>query len=221
MKCGLVMFLHNCPFWHYQNGIYDIVAKVLYFHSLASQRMSTFTLHPFRLFPFALVHTHSASFKTTPNLHSWVTFSKSVLPFCPWKSTNYFEQIRTLPPGMDMDSLYDCPARLTISGQVQAVQKDIHTFVITTPQSVRSAPQKWQLKICALLRFNPLWPETEVWLPVCNGLISFTGDFLAFESSVALVRLGDIVFIPRILLDNENSIIRDIPWSTTPSHSMS
>lgn len=103
-------------------------------------------------------------------------------------------------------SVYDCPTRITLSGQVLAIQRDIHTFVMTIRQQVGGAPHKRRLKIHALLGFNPLWPHTQVCLLVKNKLVSFTGDFLAFESSVALVGLDDIAFIERLFLENQDTV---------------
>lgn len=107
-------------------------------------------------------------------------------------------------------SVKEHPARLTISGQVLAVQTDIHTFVMTIRQNISGAPVKERLKIRVLLGFNAVWPDTHVRLPVQNGLVSFTGEFLAFEGGVALVGLDDIAYIPRLFFDSQTTVIGSV-----------
>ena len=86
-----------------------------------------------------------------------------------------------------------------MSAQVAHVERDIKTFRMTAFQDLLGTDEKQQLKVCAFLGYQSLWPDCETHLPDVNDIVSFTGNFTAFFDGVAVVTLDDFKIIPHIL----------------------
>ncbi|KAH9032991.1 hypothetical protein EDB85DRAFT_1890430 [Lactarius pseudohatsudake] len=93
-------------------------------------------------------------------------------------------------------ALHRTPPRLTVSGKVSTAQEDIDSFTMTVHQIIRWAAADTTLNIRAVLGIRAMWPPVGEHLPVSNSIVSFSGQFVGYDSNVALLALDDLCYLP-------------------------
>lgn len=111
-------------------------------------------------------------------------------------STCIHEQLRQLYPVpvtiSHAPDMPDMPVHVSVSGRVNDVQSDIHTFTMTISQPL-SGVTNAHLSIRGVLGLNV---NRSLPLPSCGTVINFSGVLLAFEEMVIQVAIERLSLLP-------------------------
>jgi hypothetical protein len=90
----------------------------------------------------------------------------------------------------------DATANMMISGRVSGVHRESGTFTMTVYPVIGGASANAHLEIRAVLRCNLFALNPAQRLPGLNSVVTFSGDLLTVEETVAIVSLDKITYLP-------------------------
>ena len=88
--------------------------------------------------------------------------------------------------------MHDLRVHVSVSGRVNDVQNDIHTFTMAISQPLSGATDAY-LNIRGVLGLNM---NRSLLLPSCGAVIFFSGVLLAFEQTAIQVAVERISYLP-------------------------
>lgn len=89
------------------------------------------------------------------------------------------------------------PARITASGRVSQVDRDINSFAMKTCQIISGCARPTHSTIRGILGHNRLWRNPAQRMPCRNSIITVTGDILTVDLGMPIVALDDITYLLR------------------------